>query len=228
MNHEEDLAVKLDFVRNSPPTMEGPSVASSIASRRASNIARRESERAERRSSLAAADNRARRSLQYKDEVLLRALDGDAEAADALQRRQAERRAKRLADERASALAPRWDERNDVAPAPTATSAVAAPPRDASHSLLREALDGAATWLNTPRSLGGLLRPTPPAAAPTHAGLTMQLHAKAREESELKARERQLSVDLRAQAASVDEMRAQLAACQSALRQASAPTRRGS
>ena len=56
----------------------------------------------------------------------------------------------------------------------------------------------------------------------------MQLHAKAREESELKARERQLSVDLRAQAASVDEMRAQLAACQSALRQASAPTRRGS
>ena len=40
-----------------------------VASRR-----RRESERAERRSSLAAADNRARRSLQYKDEVLLRAL----------------------------------------------------------------------------------------------------------------------------------------------------------
>ena len=157
----------------------------------------------------------------------LAALDGDAEAADALQRRQAERRAKRLADERASALAPRWDERNDVAPAPTATSA-AAPPRDASHSLLREALDGAATWLNTPRSLSGLLRPTPPAAAPTHAGLTMQLHAKAREESELKARERQLSVDLRAQAASVDEMRAQLAACQSALRQASAPARRRS
>ena len=206
--------------------MEGPSVASSIASRRASNIARRESERAERRSSLAAADNRARRSLQYKDEVLLRALDGDAEAADALQRRQAERRAKRLADERASALAPRWDERNDAAPAPTATSAAAPPPRDASHSLLREALDGAATWLNTPRSLSGLLRPSPP--VPTHAGLTMQLHAKAREESELKARERQLSVDLRAQAASVDEMRAQLAACQSALRQASAPARRGS
>ena len=205
--------------------MEGPSVASSIASRRASNIARRESERAERRSSLAAADNRARRSLQYKDEVLLRALDGDAEAADALQRRQAERRAKRLADERASALAPRWDERND-APAPTATSAAAAPPRDASHSLLREALDGAATWLNTPRSLSGLLRPSPP--VPTHAGLTMQLHAKAREESELKARERQLSVDLRAQAASVDEMRAQLAACQSALKQASAPARRRS
>ena len=56
----------------------------------------------------------------------------------------------------------------------------------------------------------------------------MQLHAKAREESELKARERQLSVDLRAQAASVDEMRAQLAACQSALKQASAPARRGS
>ena len=102
------------------------------------------------------------------------------------------------------------------------------PCEGASHSLLREALDGAATWLNTPRSLSGLLRPTPPAAAPTHAGLTMQLHAKAREESELKARERQLSVDLRAQAASVDEMRAQLAACQSALKQASAPARRGS
>lgn len=85
-----------------------------------------------------------------EDDILLRALEGDTEAASALQERQQQRRQK-LKEQ--AAAAPASARRPPVALAPAAAPAAAAakPPPPSHWALLDYALSGACTWLATER-----------------------------------------------------------------------------